>query len=201
MKSIKDVTTHTTIIKKSQFITTLIPCNDLSEVDELIALYAREDATHNCVAYIIAHHEKADDDGEPSGTAGLPMLNVLKRQGLTNIIALVTRYFGGIKLGAGGLTRAYTNCVADALKEADIVEKELVTLYEVTVDYHYTKKMDYLIRVKHIPCLNISYDEQVHYELFIRDEAFLKELKEMTANTLTIEKLREDYIEKSEANE
>lgn len=196
MKSIKAETTHTMVIKKSEFITTLIPCNRLEDVDDYIALYAREDATHNCVAYIVANHEKADDDGEPSGTAGLPMLNVLKRQELTNIIAIVTRYFGGIKLGAGGLTRAYTNAVADALKEAEIVEKELVSSYMITLDYHYMKKMDYLIKTKEIPCLAKTYDTAVHYEVFVKDTRFLDELRELTANTVTIEKTGEDYIER-----
>ena len=119
MRSIKETTTNTIIIKKSEFITTLIPCNDEKEIKDLIELYSKDDATHNCVAYRVGPLEKADDDGEPSGTAGLPMLNVLQRQKIDNVIAIVTRYFGGIKLGAGGLTRAYTNSVADALKEAD----------------------------------------------------------------------------------
>ena len=121
MRSIKETTTNTIIIKKSEFITTLIPCNDEKEIKDLIELYSRDDATHNCVAYRVGPLEKADDDGEPSGTAGLPMLNVLQRQKIDNVIAIVTRYFGGIKLGAGGLTRAYTNSVADALKEAEKV--------------------------------------------------------------------------------
>lgn len=194
MKSIKDTVVHTTVIKKSTFITTLVPCSDVSEVNDLVALYGKEDATHNCVAYIINNQERADDDGEPGGTAGLPMLNVLKRQGLENILAIVTRYFGGIKLGAGGLTRAYTNSVADALKQAEIVEKELVKLYHVTIDYHYIKKMDYLIKAKSLPCINTYYDERVHYHLYIKDESFLKELQEMTANTFTSELIGEDYI-------
>ena len=121
MRSIKEITTNTIIIKKSEFITTLIPCNDEKEIKDLIELYSKDDATHNCVAYRVGPLEKADDDGEPSGTAGLPMLNVLQRQKIDNVIAIVTRYFGGIKLGAGGLTRAYTNSVADALKEAEKV--------------------------------------------------------------------------------
>ena len=108
MRSIKETTTNTIIIKKSEFITTLIPCNDEKEIKDLIELYSKDDATHNCVAYRVGPLEKADDDGEPSGTAGLPMLNVLQRQKIDNVIAIVTRYFGGIKLGAGGLTRAYT---------------------------------------------------------------------------------------------
>ena len=194
MKSIKTITTHTLIIKKSEFITTLIPCNDLDEADDLIKDFAKTDATHNCVAYIIGPHEKANDDGEPSGTAGLPMLNVLKRQGLSNIIAIVTRYFGGIKLGAGGLTRAYTNAVAQTLKEAEIVEKELVKKYRLDIDYHYAKQVDYLIKARGYTLLDTTYDTQVHYTLFLPDEGFLDELKDLTNNTFTFENCGMDYM-------
>jgi len=194
VKSIKDVVEHTLIIKKSEFITTLIPCSHIEEVKDLVDMYGRNDATHNCVAYIINNQEKVDDDGEPGGTAGLPMLNVLKRQGLENIIAIVTRYFGGIKLGAGGLTRAYTNSVAEALKVAEIVEKELVNFYSVAVDYHYIKKMDYLIKARHLLCTDIQYNDRVIYHLYIKDEAFLKELQELTANTFEYKKIGADYI-------
>ena len=196
MKSIEQITTYTTTIKKSVFITTLIPCNDEKDIAHTIALHTHADATHNCVAYIVNHHEKADDDGEPSGTAGLPMLNVLQRQGLENIIVIVTRYFGGIKLGAGGLTRAYTNSVADALKEAEIVEKILVDVYRLDVDYHYSKKIDYLIKTKGFKHEDPIYDEKVHYTLYLEEDTFIKELQEMTCNTMTYEIIGEDYIKK-----
>ena len=155
MRSIKETTTNTIIIKKSEFITTLIPCNDEKEIKDLIELYSKDDATHNCVAYRVGPLEKADDDGEPSGTAGLPMLNVLQRQKIDNVIAIVTRYFGGIKLGAGGLTRAYTNSVADALKEAEIVDKELVKLYRISVDGSLTVVSNFLL-TKSLKTLIIS---------------------------------------------
>ena len=118
MKSIEKITEHTLVIKKSEFICTLIPLNDEEKINETIDYYKEKykDATHNCVAYLVGTKERANDDGEPSGTAGLPMLNVLKKQELSNIIAIVTRYFGGIKLGAGGLTRAYSQAVADAYR-------------------------------------------------------------------------------------
>ena len=196
MKSIKDIVTYEYTIKKSVFITTLIPCNDIDMVDLYIEEYGKEDATHNCVAYIINNHVKAMDDGEPSGTAGLPMLNVLKRQGLENILAIVTRYFGGIKLGAGGLTRAYTNAVAEALKLAEIVEKVPATRYTIHIDYHYNRKIDFLIKAKNIPCTNVSYDDQVHYTIYLKKPSFLDELQELTANTFTYDEEGMDYIEK-----
>ncbi|MGN1182477.1 MAG: YigZ family protein, partial [Faecalibacillus sp.] len=163
MKSIKNITESKLIIKKSEFITTLIPVNDENLIEKTILEYKEKykDATHNCVAYIVETKERAHDDGEPSGTAGLPMLNVLKKQELTNIIAIVTRYFGGIKLGAGGLTRAYSQAVSEAVKQAEIVEKELVDLYDITIDYSFTKKFEHLLKVNDITCLNKSYLDQV----------------------------------------
>mgnify|MGYP002793809216 CR=1 FL=1 len=175
MRSIKETTTNTIIIKKSEFITTLIPCNDEKEIKDLIELYSKDDATHNCVAYRVGPLEKADDDGEPSGTAGLPMLNVLQRQKIDNVIAIVTRYFGGIKLGAGGLTRAYTNSVAD-------------------VDYQFSRKVSYLIQSKNLLLMNTEYDEEVHYDVYLRDTSFLDELNELTASNMHYEVVKEDYI-------
>lgn len=194
MRSIKETTTNTIIIKKSEFITTLIPCNDEKEIKDLIELFSKDDATHNCVAYRVGPLEKADDDGEPSGTAGLPMLNVLQRQKIDNVIAIVTRYFGGIKLGAGGLTRAYTNSVADALKEAEIVDKELVKLYRISVDYHFSRKVSYLIQSKNLLLMNTEYDDEVHYDVYLRDTSFLDELNELTASNMHYEVVKEDYI-------
>ncbi len=196
MLSVKEYTTHTLIIKKSEFICHLIPCSDINKAKELIQQYSKEDATHNCVAYIIPPHERAYDDGEPSGTAGVPMLNVLKMQGLSNIIVIVTRYFGGIKLGAGGLTRAYSQSVSECLKIAEIVEKELVDLYQIDIDYTYTRKFDYLMKTNHIKCIDVAYNEQVSYQCFIKDIAFINAIIEMTNNQVKYKIIGHDYIEK-----
>lgn len=196
MISVEDITQHTIIIKKSEFICTLIPCSDIEKAKDFIQEYSHKDATHNCVAYIIGSHEKAYDDGEPSGTAGMPMLNVLKMQGLTNIIAIVTRYFGGIKLGAGGLTRAYTQSVAEALKEANIVEKELVNLYKICVDYCFTRKVEHLLKQYNIKCINQEYNEQVIYQCYLKDESFLSYIQELTSNQFTYEIIGHEYIAK-----
>ncbi len=196
MISIKNYTTHTLIIKKSEFICHLIPCNDINQVKDFIHQYSDSSATHNCVAYIIDNHERAIDDGEPSGTAGMPMLNVLKRQGLTNILAIVTRFFGGIKLGAGGLTRAYSQSVSEALKHAEIVEKECVDLYEITIDYGYTRKFEHLLKQCHIKCISQEYNEQVSYQCYLRDLSFLDTVRDLTRNQMTYTLIKSDYIEK-----
>lgn len=127
-------------IKKSIFLATLIPVKNEEEAQEAIAKMKKEkrDATHNCSAYRIGAegiYEKSSDDGEPQGTAGHPMLHVLQMNELTNTLAIVTRWFGGIKLGAGGLTRAYTQSLADAVKEADLVRYTPHEKYTVSFPY------------------------------------------------------------------
>lgn len=127
-------------IKKSIFLSTLIPVKNEEEAQEAIAKMKKEkrDATHNCSAYRIGTeriYEKSSDDGEPQGTAGHPMLHVLQMNELTNTLAIVTRWFGGIKLGAGGLTRAYTQSLADAVKEADLVRYTPHEKYTVSFPY------------------------------------------------------------------
>lgn len=127
-------------IKKSIFLATLILVKNEEEAQEAIAKMKKEkrDATHNCSAYRIGTeriYEKSSDDGEPQGTAGHPMLHVLQMNELTNTLAIVTRWFGGIKLGAGGLTRAYTQSLADAVKEADLVRYTPHEKYTVSFPY------------------------------------------------------------------
>jgi len=198
MKSVKTISEYKLIIKKSEFICTLIPVNDEKLIDETIQTYKEKykDATHNCVAYIVGTKERANDDGEPSGTAGLPMLNVLKKQELTNIIAIVTRYFGGIKLGAGGLTRAYSQAVSQALKEAQIVEKHLVDLYDITIDYSFTKKFEHLLKVNNIICINKEYLDKVTYRLYIENHLFFDTIQDLTSNQFEKKLIKKDYIEK-----
>ena len=133
MYSIKNNIENTTIIKKSKFITKLYKIDNIDEIkdilDELNKKY--NDSTHICYAYIIDGKEKCSDNGEPSGTAGMPILNVLKKNNLDHILAVVIRYFGGIKLGAGGLTRAYSNSVIEAISKDNIIE--LVKGYYVEI--------------------------------------------------------------------
>lgn len=202
MKSVKNISEHKLIIKKSEFICTLIPLDDEKMIDSTIRQYKEKykDATHNCIAYIVNHKEKANDDGEPSGTAGLPMLNVLKKQELSNILVIVTRYFGGIKLGAGGLTRAYSQSVSEALKNAEIVEKYLVPLYKITIDYSFTKKFEHLLKIHHIKCLNKEYLEKVTYQLYIEDNHFFDIIQELTSNQYEKDFIRKDYLEKTDTD-
>lgn len=114
------------IIKKSRFITKLYYLDDVDEIQNIINNLKKEHkkCTHICYAYIINGKEKAVDDGEPSGTAGRPILNVIQKKNVTNVLAVVIRYFGGLKLGAGGLVRAYTSSTSEAFKLVNLIEKK-----------------------------------------------------------------------------
>ena len=141
------------VIEKSRFICTLKKVNSEAEAQEFIKTIKKEfwDATHNCSAYIVDEMaQRSSDDGEPSGTAGLPMLEVLRKNKLTNTAAVVTRYFGGIKLGAGGLVRAYTNSVAEAVRATGIAQKVLVSRFSFMYDLNDVGKI-----------LNILYQQQL----------------------------------------
>lgn len=141
------------VIEKSRFICTLKKVNGEAEAQEFIKAIKKEfwDATHNCSAYIVDEMaQRSSDDGEPSGTAGLPMLEVLRKNKLTNTAAVVTRYFGGIKLGAGGLVRAYTNSVAEAVRATGIAQKVLVSRFSFMYDLNDVGKI-----------LNILYQQQL----------------------------------------
>ena len=132
------------VIEKSRFICTLKKVHSEAEAQEFIKTIKKEfwDATHNCSAYIVDEMaQRSSDDGEPSGTAGLPMLEVLRKNKLTNTAAVVTRYFGGIKLGAGGLVRAYTNSVAEAVKSTGIAQKVLVSKFSFIYDLNEVGKI------------------------------------------------------------
>lgn len=132
------------VIEKSRFICTLKKISSEEEAQEFIKAIKKEywDATHNCSAYIVNDlAQRSSDDGEPSGTAGIPMLEVLRKNNLEGTAAVVTRYFGGIKLGAGGLVRAYSGSVAGALKECGLAEKILMSYFSFTYDVNSVGKI------------------------------------------------------------
>jgi len=128
--------THEIEVKRSRFICALARVADEEEAQAFIAAVRKErwDARHNCTAFVVGddpRRERSNDDGEPAGTAGAPMLDVLRRRGLTDTVAVVTRYFGGVLLGAGGLVRAYSGAVAEALDAVGVVERRPVALLAI----------------------------------------------------------------------
>ena len=159
------------IVNKSRFITYLFKVHSKAEVDSLINKLKREhkEATHYCYAYIIGGDIKCSDDGEPSKTAGAPLLNVLEKNNLDHILAVVIRYFGGIKLGAGGLVRAYTKSVTECLKLTEIIKISKGYLIEMSFDRSNIKQIDFLLKDIDI---NKTYDENVTYTFCIQKDAF-----------------------------
>jgi len=138
-------------IKRSRFIAHLEPVSSVAEADAFIAGIRKQywDARHNCVAMITGvtgDQARSSDDGEPSGTAGVPMLEVLRRRDMTDLAAVVTRYFGGIKLGAGGLVRAYGQAVSDALDSAALVDRRALTRVGIDVPHADAGRYDNLLR-------------------------------------------------------
>ena len=180
MYTINDIN-NTYIIKKSKFITYLYNVNNVSEINSILDKLKKEykDSTHICYAYILTSTEKCSDDGEPSGTAGLPILNILKKNNLMNTLAVVVRYFGGIKLGAGGLTRAYSNSVNDTIKLTNIVTLEEKYIVELTFNYDNLKLVDYMLNDKTI--IDKKYDDNIVYTFYLdQDElSFISELEKI----------------------
>lgn len=184
MKSIQKEITSEIIINKSRFITIITNINDINKIKEKLEEIKKtyKDATHYCFAYIIQNHEKCSDNGEPSGTAGMPILNVLKQNNLTNILCVVIRYFGGIKLGAGGLIRAYSTSASEALKKAAITT--IVDGYNLTIEFSYDnlKQIDYLLKnidIKKDYQTNITYNFNITLEKYKQIENELIKLSKI----------------------
>ena len=151
------------VINKSRFICLLYKIYDINDVTTIFDEVKKEykGATHYCYAYVVDNREKCSDDGEPGGTAGLPILNVLKKNNLTNILCIVVRYFGGIKLGAGGLVRAYSTSVSEALKLVSINEYVKFETIEIITNYENIKDLEYLL--KNYQIIEKKYEEDIHF--------------------------------------
>lgn len=183
------------VINKSEFIGYAFYVESVEEAEERLTEIREKhkDATHNCYAYIIGREmliQKYSDDGEPSGTAGIPMLEVLKKIGITNILVVATRYFGGVLLGAGGLVRAYTKSVVMAVEEAIIVEKQIFFNIDITIDYVYWGKIENILNNLKLEISNIEYLEKVNINLFVNKneyERLEKKIINETSNNCLIE--------------
>lgn len=152
------------IEKKSKFICNAYHVESVEEAERYINEIKRKyhDARHNCYAYSIANDiTKSSDDGEPSGTAGVPMLNIINGKGLSNIVVIVTRYFGGILLGTGGLVRAYSESTQKALDCAKITKQDLGLRAQLTTEYKNIEELKYQFKNKNIKIVETKYDEKV----------------------------------------
>ena len=198
MKTIKKAVQCEINVKKSQFICSLFPTKTKKESKEIIQKLNEQysDATHNCTAYITSDGEGFDDDGEPGGTAGKPMINVLRKNELHNITAVVTRYFGGIKLGAGGLVRAYSKSVMEAVGEAEIVEIEEYDVYQITFEYSNIKTADAEVRNNQLTTINKYYTDKVSYEIVSKENRDIEKIFEKYSGEISVKYKNKQFLEK-----
>lgn len=183
------------VIKKSRFLSFIKRTESEEEAKAFIADIKKEHkaATHNCSAYIVGKSaliQKADDDGEPQGTAGVPILEVLKKEELYNVAVVVTRYFGGIKLGAGGLIRAYSQGASSAVQKAGKVIEVPVVPLTVTLDYTFTSKFEHYLGTTDVNIASTDYTDKVSYVLHIKEKGvddIVNTLKEITSNSFGCE--------------
>ncbi|MFJ8266878.1 YigZ family protein [Peribacillus asahii] len=166
---------HEIVIEKSRFIAHVARTETEEEAQTFIAEIKKKhkDATHNCSAYLIGERneiQKALDDGEPSGTAGVPILEVLKKKNLKDTTVVVTRYFGGIKLGAGGLIRAYSKSTSEGIEATGIVERKLMRVISTKVDYTWLGKLENELRASIYTIKEIEYLDQVIIHIFAEEE-------------------------------
>lgn len=190
-------------IERSRFITYVNRVETEEEAQEFIASIKKKhhDANHNCSAYMIGEQnmiQKANDDGEPSGTAGVPMLEVLKKRDLKDTVVVVTRYFGGIKLGAGGLIRAYGRAVSEGLNATGIVERRLMRIMKSTIDYTWLGKVENEVRSSPYQLKDIHYLESVEVEVYVEEahkSRFTEWMTELTNGQAVITEGDVEYLE------
>lgn len=188
-KTIKTASQDEYIVKKSRFIGHIMPVTTQEEALDFIAKVSKKhwDATHNVYAYILldSNIKRYSDDGEPSGTSGIPSLNVLEGEGLFNVCAVITRYFGGTLLGTGGLVRAYSAAVKEAVENSLVVNKCLCNIIKIQCSYSLWGKVKNLLENKNIPVKDVVYANDI--------VAYIYEKKENT------DKLIADITEKTDA--
>ncbi len=194
------------IEKKSKFIANLFPIESIEEAEEMIKETKKKyhDARHNCIAYRVQQEnqiwEKSSDDGEPSGTAGAPMLNILQKQNLVNVLIVVTRYFGGVLLGTGGLVRAYSDSLLKAIEKSNFIQKCEGIEMQVTLEYgefdlfkYYCKNNDILLR-------NVEYHEVIRCNIQLEDrkkEKLKKDFENKKIILIDMKEIAKKSIKKS----
>ena len=190
--------------KKSRFIATVALVESEDEATAFIAKIKKQNwnATHNCSAFIVGVRGETlrqSDDGEPSGTAGRPMLDVLQGAGLTNVAVVVTRYFGGTLLGTGGLVRAYSKATQAGLAASEMVEKIWGARLSIKTDYNGVGKIQYLLGERRIPIIESTYTDNVQIEIILPQtdvEALIADLVEATNGKVVIDEIEELYFDR-----
>lgn len=194
---------HEIEIRKSRFMCSLFRVTSEDEararIEETRKTYW--EASHNCTAWVIGlgqRLQRSSDDGEPSGTAGIPMLEVLRRRELTDTLAIVTRYFGGIMLGAGGLIRAYGQAVSTAIDAIGVVERKPLAVQTITAPYDDAGRIENAIRASDYPLTEVCYGQEVGFELVLEPDQvdpFTRWLAELTNGAIAPEDAGVRYVE------
>lgn len=184
-KSIEENVEAEIVEKKSKFIAHIYYVESVEEAENLIKQANKKyfDARHNCYAFCINDEgnnpiNRFSDDGEPSGTAGAPILNILTSQNLSNVLVIITRYFGGILLGTGGLVKAYSLAVQEALNKAKIITKDLGKEVQIIVNYADFEKLKYYLNQNNIKMIDVKYEENICVNIDITEEKLRELLKE-----------------------
>ncbi|WP_096437093.1 YigZ family protein [Alteribacter populi] len=201
--TIKEYGEHEIVIQKSRFIAYVERVTTEEEASAFIEKIKKQhwNAAHNCSAYMIGERDqiqKANDDGEPSGTAGVPMLEVLKKRNLKDTVIVVTRYFGGIKLGAGGLIRAYGSATSEGISATGVVERKLMQVYKTSIDYTLLGKVENELRGSQFLLKEIHYLDRVTVETYVssgEEAAFEERMTNLTSGQCEIEKTEQTYLE------
>ncbi|MCG3420584.1 YigZ family protein [Oceanobacillus jordanicus] len=201
--TVKQTAIEEIIIQKSRFIGHVARVETEEEAQQFIQEIKKKHnaATHNCSAYMIGEHDqiqKANDDGEPSGTAGVPILEVLKKKNLKDTVVVVTRYFGGIKLGAGGLIRAYGNATTEALQGSGIVKRQLMQGISITVAYTLLGKLENVLRQSDYILETINYLEKVEFIVYVKtgeEDSFQDWIVDLTSDQATLLQTDQKYVE------
>lgn len=189
-------TSNEMVIKKSRFICSIARVSTEEEAQQFIEQVSTENrkATHNCYAYMVGdldQIQRESDNGEPSGTAGVPILESLQLAKIHNVVAVVTRYFGGIKLGAGGLIRAYSNSVTNAIHKAGLVQRIKQAVLEITVNYSRHDSLLHYLKEQEIEVADEQFSATVQTNVYVDEEkvdSFTEELINRFNDQLTIKK-------------
>ncbi|KRM13607.1 YigZ family protein [Paucilactobacillus suebicus] len=183
--TIADNHTYEQIIKKSKFICSLARIHSEEDAKSFIEKVASNNpkANHNCFAYMLGDHDeiqRESDNGEPSGTAGVPILQALQHIGIHDVVAVVTRYFGGIKLGAGGLIRAYSGSTSNAIHEIGLIERVLQDTLQVEVSYSLHDQLLYFLQQQNISVGDQQYGVNVNITIFVNHEKLSEVINDLT---------------------
>lgn len=197
--TIEDEVEKEIVEKKSRFIAKILKVNSEEEASNKLAEVKKmhREARHNVFAYRIANgSERFSDDGEPSGTAGVPILDILRGENLQNVLVVVTRYFGGILLGTGGLVRAYSGATKEAILSSKKVEMKLCGEYEIIVEYGYYDIVNHYVQKNKIPIKKVEYDQKICINIVLeksKEKGILAEITEITDRSAQISNIDTYY--------